>query len=297
MTEAAASGAASAASGQGGTPAPAGGPAGGTPAPANATPAGTFYDGIGDAELKTWVQGKNWGDLAAMAKSHRQLEGMIGAPANEIVRLPKDGSDPAAVRQVLSRLGMPETADKYEIDDGKEFGLPLDANFQSWVRNTFHKIGLTAAQAKELSKEYNSLNAQMVTQEGKDYDLGVAADEKALRDEWKNGFDAQMNRAKTAATGLGFTGEMIDAIETAIGYGGTMRFFAGLASRLGESNFVSGESRGQGSAFGMQMTPAEAKAEWDKLSMDPGFASALMNRTHPGHKAAVKRKSGLMSLM
>lgn len=290
--------AAAATSGQGGTAAPAGGtaPAGGN-TPANSGPGGAFYDGIGNAELKTWVQGKNWSSIEAMAKSHHDLEGMIGAPANEIFRFPKEGLTPEMTRQLQTRLGLPEKADAYEINTGKDLGLPIDENFVGWARNTFHELGFTNAQVKALTTKWAELNKASIDQESRDYDLGVAADTKALQDEWKNGYDAQMGRGATAATQLGFTPEMVDAIESALGYGGTMRFFAGLASRLGEGNFVSGDSKGIGSAFGMNVTPAEAKAEWDKLSMDQGFAAALMNRTHPGHKAAVEKKSRLMSII
>ena len=253
-----------------------------------------FYDGFTDAGLKEWAGKKGWSNVESLAKSAHSLEQMIGAPADEVIRLPKNAT-PDQTRSVLQRLGLPESPDKYEIYTDPN--QPVNENFAKWAKETFHKAGMPAGMAKDITKAYSEFLGGALAQQSKDYELGVAADEKALHEEWKNGYDAQMNRASTAARQLGFTPEMVDAIEAAVGFGGTMRFFAGLASKMGESTFVSGDSNRGGQAFGMQVTPAEAKAEWDKLSTDKGFADALMNRTHPGHKAAVEKKSKLMSLM
>lgn len=252
-----------------------------------------FYDSFQDAGLKEWAGKKGWTNIESLAKSAHSLEQMIGAPADEVIRLPKN-ADPTAVRGILSRLGMPDTADKYEIAPPPE-GTAANENVTAWTRETFHKLGLTATQAKELSAAYSKFSADMAAQAAKDYSLGVDADDKALRNEWRAGYDTQMAKGQNAARALfGEHPEAIDAIETAIGYGATMRLFAQLGAKLGESGFVQGD--GSTRNFGSTMTPAEAKAEWAKVSTDAGFAAALMNRQHPGHKAAMEKKSALIAL-
>ena len=280
--------------GQGNAPAPGG--QGNAPAPApNPAPApsGAFYDSFTDAGLKDWSAKKGWSNVESLAKSAHSLEQMIGAPADEVVRLPKN-ADPATVRGILSRLGMPDTADKYEIAKNPD-GLPINENFTAWTRETFHKLGLTTAQAKDLSGAYVKFETDMRAQAEKDYQIGVDADDKALRTEWRAGYDTQMAKGQNAARAL-FKDhpEAIDAIETAIGYGPTMRLFADLGAKLGESGFVNGSPSNPN--FAATMTPAEAKAEWSKVAIDPGFAAALMNRQHPGHKAALEKKSALVAL-
>lgn len=271
----------------GGTPNPA--PAGGTPTPA---PAATFYDGIGDADLKGWVQGKNWSDISAMATSHRNLEKMIGAPAEEIVRLGR-APDAETIRNLQTRLGLPDDASEYEIVTTE--GLPVDQGFMDAMRSAFHKQGFTADQVKGFTKDYADYMSAVVTQQGKDYAANAAAEDAQLRQEFGNGYDTQLNRASTTANLLGFTPEVIDAMESAMGYGNVIKFFAGLSSKFSEDNFRGGE--GSTSGFGFTMTPAEARSEWNRLSADPAFSKALMDRTHPQHKDAVTKKSQLMELM
>ncbi len=252
---------------------------------------GNFYDTVTNPELKTWIQSKGWKGVEAMADSAHNLEKMIGAPADEVFRLPKN-PDPATLATLFDRLGRPASADKYELPVPK--GMTPDVNYIKAMQETFHKVGLTAAQAKALAEANGAYSQAQLAQQAKDYELGVAADEQALQGEWKNGYDRMMNQASTAAKQLGFTTEMIDGLESSIGYAGTMKFLAGLATKLGEDNFVNGAPRG---GFGGDATPAEAKAEWAKLTLDKGFTEALMNRQHPGHGAAIEKKSMLMRLI
>lgn len=252
-----------------------------------------FYDTIGDADLKTWVGGKNWNDLAAMATSHRNLEKLIGAPADEIVRLGKN-PDASVVRDLQTRLGMPADPAKYEISMPEN--MPVDQPFVDWARQAFHKAGLTNTQAKEFSKAYNDFAAARFEQANKDYELNVKADEGALRTEWGNGYDAQMNRAKVTVKALGIPSEAVDAMESAMGYAGVMKFFAGLSSKFSEDTFRDAQSGGRNNGFGFNITPSEAKAELNRLLADNNFKAALTDRSHPQHADAIARKSQLVAL-
>ncbi len=222
--------------------------------------------------------------------SAHHLERMIGAPADEIVRIGKN-PDAATLRTVYTRLGLPETPDKYEIPTTD--GVPQDQNYIAHMRAAFHKAGVPASMVKELVAANDAFAKVAREQAAKDYEANYSADVKALQGEWRAGYDKQMAKASNAAKLLGFSGDAIDAIEGALGFAGTMKLFAGLADKLGEDNFVSGEGRN----LQATMTPQEAKAEYDRLSGDREFVAALMNNTHPGHKQAVEKKSSLMALM
>ena len=278
----------------GGAPAPAPAPESGalTPAPAPA-PAATWYDSVANAETKTWVAQKGWSSMDAALESGRHLEKLIGAPADEVVRLPKN-PDEAAVRGVLSRLGLPETPDKYEIATVE--GVPVDPEYAKWAQDIFHKVGLTASQAKALSTENATYVKQAMEKQEADYKANVAADTAALQSEWRNGYENQINKAKTAASQLGFTGEMVDAMESTVGYANTMKFFANLANKLGEDKFIGAEGP-TGKNFETGMTPAEAKVEYERLVADPAFSTALLNKEHVNHKSAVAKKAQLHSIM
>jgi lysophospholipase L1-like esterase len=104
-----------------------------------------------------------------------------------------------------------------------------------------------------------------------------------------------MGRAKAAATTLGFTPELVDAIEKHVGYAKTYKLLAEMGGKLGEDNLRTVDSKTPG--FEGKMTPDEAKAEWGAKQLDPNFMAALKDKTHPGHKGAQEVQNRLFKVM
>jgi hypothetical protein len=67
-----------------------------------------------------------------------------------------------------------------------------------------------------------------------------------------------------------------------------MKFVHSLGGKLGEDSVDQGES-----VTGGMLTPAAAQQQLGELSMNKEYMEAWLNRTHPGHKAAVEKKSTL----
>ena len=257
-----------------------------TPAPA--------WHGQTDPDMVAWIANKGWEGPADVVKSYAGAEKLIGRDPSTLVTLPR-ADDPAGFRAVLSKLGLPESPDKYEFSPPGE-GAKLDAGYEKWARDTFHKVGLTGEMAKTLTKEHNAFIAATLAQQATDYNLSVEADKKALLAEWKGGHERMMNAAQTAAKALGFTPEMIDGIEGAAGYAGTWKFFAQLGQKMGEDGFVTAGEGGK-PGFGAQLTPAEAKTQWEAMKIDPTAIAALKDHQHPGHKAAKAKQTLLFGVM
>jgi hypothetical protein len=173
-------------------------------------------------------------------------------------------------------------------------GAKPDPNFSKTMQGILHKSNLTDTQAKTLVAEYNTLNTSLAEQAAKDYELNVQADKQALLDEWKGGHDRMMNRAKTAATTLGFTPELIDAIEKQVGYAGTYKLLAEIGSKLGEDTLI---TQSKNTDFGTQLTPDEAKSQLATARSDPNHRAALMDKNHPGHKMAQEKENKLFAIM
>jgi flavodoxin len=223
-------------------------------------------------------------------KSYRGVETLIGKDPSTLLTIPR-ADDPVGQRAVFAKLGMPEAADKYEITapDG------ADDAYKAWVKDTFHKAGLTATQAKALSSANTEYVKAQMAEGAKTYERSVAVDKAALLSEWRGGYERQMNAAQTAVKALGFNADMIDALEQTQGYAATMKFFAALGQKLGEDSFVSGT--GKGSGFGATQTPAEAAAEWNAMKIDPVQSKALFDPSHPGHEAAKLKQKQLFAIM
>ena len=250
------------------------------------------WHGATDPTETAYIQNKGWASPADVIKSYKGAEQLIGRDPNTLLQMPKP-DDAAGLRAVYARLGMPATADKYEFDTPAD--MALDEGYVNWARENFHKAGLTAAQAKAITTEHNAYIKGVMAKQEADYNLSVQADKTALLQEWGGGHERMMNAAKTAASTLGFTPEMVDAMEKSVGYASTMKFFAQLGQKLGEDKFV---TPGDGpKRFGDTLTPSEAKAQWDAATLDPAFTAALRDKQHPGHKAAAAKQTQLFAVM
>jgi hypothetical protein len=246
-----------------------------------------------DTEGLAYLKNKGWQSPGDVIKSYQGAEKLIGRDPGTLIPMPR-ADDPVGLRAVQTKLGLPETADKYEFD--KPSDLPLDDGYMAWARSTFHKVGLTASQVKELTKDHNAYLKGVLAQQDKDYNLKIDTEKTALLGEWKGGHERMINAAQTAARSLGFTGEMIDSLERSIGYAGTMKFFAELGKKMGEDGFVTGGA-GSSRGFDNAMTPAEAKAEWESIKADPTKVAALRDAMHPSHKALKEKQSTLFKVM
>jgi len=268
-------------------------PAGAPPAGAGAPPAepASLVDSIQDAELKTWAEGKGWTNPEAVVKSAFNLEKMVGAPSDEIVRLPANADDDT-VRGVLTKLGLPEKAEGYQfnIPDGTR----VDEGYINWAKETFHEVGLPQSLADKLVTKNNEYVAQVLEQQAADYETNFAIEENNLKAKWGSGYERQLSLASNAAQTLGFDKDVIDAVEKSVGYQKTMELFNGLGTKLGEDNFVGEQIEKQG--FHGQMTPVEAKTAYANMLTDPNVKAALVDKNNPAHKEALNKKAALFKL-
>lgn len=266
-----------------------------TTAAATTTTAATppAWHGLTDPEDISYVENKGWDGAKAVINSYRGAEKLIGRDPNTLLVMPR-ADDPAGFRAVMQKLGLPESPEKYEF--AKADGLPVDPGYEAWSRKTFHDLGLPAQTVKALTEAHNGYVKGVLEQQTKDYNEKVAADKQALLSEWRDGHERMMNAAQSAAKNLGFSGEMIDAMEKSIGYAATMKFFAQMGQKMGEDGFVT-SGDGKPGKFGQGLTPAEAKAEWDNMKADPVMSKALFDPSHPAHEQAKQKQSRLFGIM
>lgn len=227
-----------------------------------------------------FVTTKGWKSPADIVKSYRGAETLIGRDPGSVLPIPKAG-DTAAWEQTWSKLGRPESADKYDLKAGLPAGANVDEGFTKAIGGLFHKAGLTAEQAKAVAAGYNELASGKQTQAETDRAANVTADKAALQTKWGGGYERQLATAKMAVAELGFSADEVNALEDVIGYGATMEKFAALGKRLSDPNFVTG---GDKPRFDGTLTPAEAGEEIRKMKMDKGFQASLFDVRHPAYK-------------
>lgn len=248
------------------------------------------WHGITDPDTAAYVANKGWQDAPSVIKSYQSAEKLIGRDPTTLLQMPRL-DDPVGIRGVLTKLGMPETADKYALE------MPAGVNpaYADWAKATFHEVGLTADQAKTLSVANNKYMAQALAAETENYNVSVAADKQTLAHEWAGGYGRMMASAQLGAKALGFEVETVNAIEKSIGYAATMKLFANIGQKLGEDKFVTDD--GKVSGFSETMTQAEAKAVWEAWKLKPENTKVLFDPSHPGHKAAKEKQAKLFAIM
>jgi hypothetical protein len=214
------------------------------PAPA-AAPAPADWTSSFNDDLKGYVQNKGFKDPSAVLDSYRNLEKLVGVPADRVLKLPQDMEDPQALNEIYSKLGRPQSPTEYKLGDGKS----EDSEFQKWARGTFHELGLNRKQAETLAAKYDQFLSGLATQSEEKQIQENKLQEDSLKKKWGAAYDQNLGLAKRTAREFGIDGETIDKVESAVGFTKLMELFSNIGQKLGEASFETGSGDGPGNSF------------------------------------------------
>ena len=269
-----------------GNPAEANAPSGDTSV--TSTPQTTpWIDNVQNPEVRTWAESKGLhnGTFENVLGSYHNLEKLMGADkAGRTITLLGDDATPEQQNDFYTKLGRPS--------DAKEYGLvPAeghDSSFADWAGGVFHEAGLTTKQSQLLAEKWGAYTTQ-ITQDSVDTET-LSRDEAvtSLKKEWGAAYDMKVAGIDVAASKLGLTGEHLTALHSAMGPVEAMKFVDSLNTKIGDHEWDGGESISPN-----HKTPEQARVELSELSMNKEFMDAWLEKTHPGHNAAVEKKAGL----
>ena len=221
----------------------------------------SWTDGLSD-EQKGFVDLKGFKGAGAAVDAYKNLEKLLGAPRDRLVVWPEEGKD---LGKIYSRLGRPESADKYELElgedhDEKSVAFLREAAFEAGLSNKaaatlFEKMGAYAKEQGDLSAK--SQEAQMKQD--------MQREIEGLKKEWGGEADGRMALAAETATRLGMDKETVDALGDAMGVSKATKLLYSLGVKTGEASFHDGEGGGP-------LSPRGAKAKLAMLKQDQGFA-------------------------
>ena len=230
-----------------------------------------WYDGA-DAETIGYLQNRGLDKqepkavaLAAI-KSHREAEKLLGHPAKDVIRLPKDGNDPAW-RSVWDRLGVPGEAKGYDFSDVKfSDDSPLDAKFSEFLQTTFHTNNVPKSAAAGVARDVVKYLEGLGANGDSDAAAQLAIEKDGLKKEWSFNYNQNMIVASNAARALGVDEETIETLQNikGVGYAKVMEMFRSIGEKIGEDRFVKGPSGGRSGP----MTVAQATEQLDSLKAD-----------------------------
>ncbi|WP_186202361.1 hypothetical protein [Burkholderia gladioli] len=180
-----------------------------------------WLQGIDDAELRTFVEGKGFKSA---------------------------GEALAALREVEGKYAAPDKPEGYELGDG---------DFAKTAATWFHENGVPAATAKALAGKWNTyVQDQTAAAEAS----RVAAGEQqitALRTEWGDSYDKNVELGRQAMRKFGVSGEVIDKLAGASGDAAVIKTFSQIGAAISEGTLNPG---GAGGSSGAAPTNEDARA-------------------------------------
>lgn len=183
------------------------------------------------------------------------------------VKIPGEDASEDEVKAYRAALGLPETADLYEIERPEmPEGMPYDEQREAQFKQFAHELSLTPTQVNKMIK-WEAENATKifndVTEQSK---ASEAKAEEALKTDWGEKYDENMNQAKRLARNVG--GEEFTKWLNDSGVGndpGFIKFAHKLASLV--SNDTLGEELQPGGTGGREINPATGEAVLNFPSM------------------------------
>ena len=251
-----------------------------------------WYESIPEPEARAHVQAKAYANPAELALANYNLT-KLQRGADDVVALPGADASPEAIKAFQRKLGVPDTPDGYNDTLKFDNGVQVDQKFLDWGKQTFHKHGLTPAQAKGIADECTGIIAQ--------HNAAVLEADKTANDQalaelttrW--GTELEQNRAagQRAVSSLGLSNELIERVEANIGSAAIVELLAAIGRKSDEGGFLGGQGGDPNDPS--NMSKEQAKAKIAELSGDAEFQKKYTDRNHPSHRDAVQMMEKLFA--
>ena len=218
-------------------------------------------------------------EIDALAKSYINATRMIG---QDKVAVPNKNSTEDQWNEVYSKLGRPDTPDKYALNIESE-AVAMDENAIKSFAEQSHKLGLNNTQAQGILEFYKNNMESNMQRATVDTETAQAQAETELRAEWGKEFDSNVSKASALAK-ANMNPEILDLQMqdgTRIGdHPEIIKGFAKIASMLSEDKLVSTESESVNSMKDIQ-------SEISAITNDT--TGPYWNNKHPDHAKMVQQ--------
>jgi len=212
---------------------------------------------------------------------------MIG---QDKVVIPNNNSTDDQWNEVYTKLGRPESADKYALDVKSEV-VNLDEGAIKSFAEQSHKLGLNNKQAQGILEFYKN-NMEGTAQQTKiDTETAQSQSEQQLRQEWGRDFEGKVKQAGALAK-ANINPEVLDMTlsnGTRLGdHPEIIKGFAKIAGMMSEDKILGTESENVDTA-------KDIESEISALSNDKN--GPYWNRSHPDHDKVVQQVYTLREML
>jgi hypothetical protein len=256
-----------------------------TPAPQTTTQS-TWKDSISEQYRKD-PNIEKFTEIDALAKSYINATKMIG---QDKLVIPNNNSTEEHWDEVYTKLGRPESADKYTLDAKSEV-VNFDDNAIKSFAEQSHKLGLNNKQAQGILEFYKN-NMEGTAQQAKiDTETAQAQAEQQLRQEWGRDFEGKVKQAGALAK-ANINPEVLDMTlqnGTRLGdHPEIIKGFAKIAGMMQEDKIVATESENAQSV---------SNIEEEIASIVNDRNSPYWNKGHPDHDKMVQQVYTLREML
>ena len=226
-------------------------------------------------------------EIDALAKSYINATKMIG---QDKVVIPTNNSTEDQWNEVYSKLGRPESADKYSLDATSEI-VQMDDNAIKSFAEQSHKLGLNNKQAQGILEYYKNNMEGTAQQSRIDTETAQTQAEQQLRQEWGRDFEGKVKQAGALAK-ANINPDVLDMQlqdGTRVGdHPEIIKGFAKIADMMSEDKIVSTESENVD-------TMKDIQSEITTLTTDTN--SPYWNKNHPDHDKVVQQVYTLREML
>ena len=234
----------------------------------------------GEASLQSFQ------DVGQLAKSYVHSQRMIG---QDKIAIPGKNATEEDWKQVYQKLGVPESADKYEVKYTVQEGAS-DQPVKDFLGHA-HKMGLLPHQAQGILDYYTQLETTGREEINKQNALSLQNSQEQLRKDFGLAYDKEVSKANTMFNKF-FQNELKDVTladgSNILNHPGFVKSLAKLSNSFTEDNISGGQDEGGA------MTPDQAEKEINKILADPN--GPYWNKKHPNHESAVKEVFQLQNM-
>jgi len=251
-----------------------------------AQPAPSWKDSISE-EYRKDPNIEKFTEADALAKSYINAVKMIG---QDKIVIPTKNSTQETWDEAYTKLGRPESADKYNFDVKSDVVNMDESAIKSFAEQS-HKLGLNNKQAEGILNFYKN-NMEGSAQQAKiDTETAQSQAEQELRQEWGRDFDGKVKQAGALAK-ANINPEILDmTLSNGIRLGDhpeIIKGFAKIAGMMSEDKIVATESENVN-------TVTDIESEISAITNDTN--GPYWNKQHPDHDKIVQQVYTLREML
>jgi hypothetical protein len=196
---------------------------------------------IGYWQNKAWKADDPVSIALEATKAAREAQRFVGAPPEQLIRLPKDAKDEAGWNSVWNRLGKPADPKGYDFTDVKfADGSAIKDSLADTIRKTAFENNIpkdaAAAFARSLVKHMDSEDTTEAGEVKAKYDASL----QRLKETWGTNGNINLVTAAEGARKLGISPELQQKVMETLGADVAAEMFRKAGQGLSEDKLVEG---------------------------------------------------------